>query len=191
MSRYQANVGRLDVLATALADYRLARRRILGVLNLASSNRDPLAEWSENLVEALTGGKLAENRVQKDYDLTTPIGELIQVRYLANTDEKWVNEHLVTSLPGVHGYALVIFEAFTVVGVLLFPPELARICSALKKKHPNQERTLQFTRRNWLAIRDDAEHYRRLGMEVWLPPLPGWSTVKPKAPPSSPTTSRG
>src|SRR5262249_5622271 len=91
-----ADPARLEVLLRSLEAYRAARVRLLEVLDLAVSNRDPLAEFSEHLVQALLGGKLASSRVQKGYDLTIPSGERVQVRYLANPGAvSWVNEHNV------------------------------------------------------------------------------------------------
>lgn len=100
---------------------------MLATLGLGVSNRDPLAEWSEHLVAALTGGRLAVSRVQAIHDLTTPDGLTVQVRYLANPNIAWVNEHAVRVLPGMDRYALVLFEAFTVTGVVMFPPDLTAI----------------------------------------------------------------
>jgi hypothetical protein len=162
---------RLEVLKAALDTYRPARQTMLAVLGLGASNRDPLAEWSEHLVNALTAGVLAESRVQAAYDLTTPEGLTVQVRYLANPGTAWVNEHYVRTMPGADRYALVLFEAFTVTGVLMFPPDLTLIGRALRKRHGSQDLTLQFTRSNWWAIRDNPELFRSLGVVVWLPPL--------------------
>jgi hypothetical protein len=162
---------RLAELEAALDAYRPARQTMLAVLGLGASNRDPLAEWSEHLVTALTGGQLAPSRVQAAYDLATPGGHTVQVRYLANPSTTWVNEHHVRTLPGADRYALVLFEAFTVTAVLMFPPNLGPIGGALGKRHPNQDVTLQFTRSNWWAVRDDPERFRGLGMTVWLPPF--------------------
>lgn len=165
--------GRAAELLEALDAYRLARQRLLSVLDLASSNRDPLAEFAEQFVAALTGGNLASSRVQAGYDLTTPAGQTVQVRCLANTGTAWVNEHRIVSRPGAGLYALVIFEGFAVAAVLVFPPQLASICAALGKRHPAQDTTLQFTRPNFVAIRDNPDRFRALGMQVWLPPFPG------------------
>ncbi|MFB7293635.1 hypothetical protein [Actinacidiphila glaucinigra] len=154
-----------------LAAYRAARRTLLAMLGVEQSNRDPLSEFAERFVAALWGGQLAASRTQPHYDIETPNGEKIQVKYLANASVPWVNEHLVHRLPGVDWYVLVLFEAFEVVGAVGFPPDLTAICAALGKQHPHQERRLQFTRRNWLAIRDHAEAYRALGMRIWLPPF--------------------
>ena len=93
------------------------------------------------------------------------------MRYLANPGVAWVNEHHVRNLPGADRYALVLFEAFTATGVVMFPPDMTAIGAALGKRHPDQAATLQFTRRNWWSVRDDPDRYRGLGMTVWLPPF--------------------
>lgn len=165
------NRERVAELCAALDTYRPARQRMLAVLGLGVSNRDPLAEWAEHLVAALTGGVLASSRVQAAYDLTTPNGLRMQIRYLANPGVAWVNEHHVRNLPGADRYALVLFEAFTATAVLIFPPDLTAIGAAMGKRHPHQGETLQFTRRNWWSVREDPDRYRELGMTVWLPPF--------------------
>ncbi|KUO16416.1 hypothetical protein AQJ91_36055 [Streptomyces dysideae] len=151
--------------------YRLARQTLLGTLGLGQSNRDPLAEFAEHLVAALSGGQLAESRVQANYDLRSVDGEYVQVKYLANPLSDWPNEHTVRTIPGVDWYALVVYEAFAVTGVLAFPPDLTEICATLGKRHPAQSTSLQFTRRNWWTIRDNADAYRQLGMRIWVPPF--------------------
>jgi hypothetical protein len=95
-------------LANAYAHYRLARIRFLNRLHIPASNRDPIAEFCERLVAVLLGAGLASNRVQAGWDLETPAGERIQVKYLANAgaDGSWVNEHVVSFVPGVNRYAL-------------------------------------------------------------------------------------
>jgi hypothetical protein len=46
-------------LLDALDSYRRARQAFLAALDLPASNRDPFAEFSEQLVHALIGGTLA------------------------------------------------------------------------------------------------------------------------------------
>lgn len=153
----------------ALDRYRPARCAFLDVLGLPASNRDPFAEFSEQFVHALLGGTLAHSRVQVGHDLVMVDGLKVQVRYLANPASTWVNEHRVHRIPGVELYALVLLEAFTVSAVLVFPTDnLAPICQALGKRHPDQHDQVQFTRRNWWSIRDDPGRFRALGMLVWL-----------------------
>jgi len=163
-------MSRTSDLLDALAIYRSARQTLLATVGVSLSNRDPLAEFAEAFVAALIGGALATNRVQAAWDIQAPDGSLIQVKYLANTANSGINEHLVRRLPGVDWYTLVLIEDFEVVGVLAFPPDLTAICAALRKKHPYQGEQLQFTRRNWLSIRDNTKRYASLGMRIWLPP---------------------
>ena len=151
---------RVQELNDALDSYRAARQRMLATLGLNLSNRDPLAEWSEHFVAALTGGTLASSPVQKAFDLTTPKGLRIQVRYLANPAQMWVNWHNVQMPDGADRYALVLFEAFEVIGVLLFPARLSAICAALGKRHGDQDVLLQFTRSNWWTIRGHPDRFR-------------------------------
>lgn len=160
---------RATQLMDALERYRPARQAFLAVLGLPASNRDPLAEFAEQLVHALLGGTLASSRVQAGHDLVLPDGVKVQVRYLANSGPQWVNEHHVHHIVGVELYALVLFEAFAVTGVLVFPTtQLGPICAALGKRHPRQAETLQLTRRNFKAILAAPETYRALGVRVWF-----------------------
>ena len=166
------DTSRVTDLIRALDVYRQARQTLLNVLGLPLSNRDPLAEFSEHLVAALTGAVLASSRVQADYDLTLDDGNTIQVRYLANPSGTWVNEHVVRRVQGVEWYALVLFEALTVIGVLAVPTgHMAMIARALGKRHAGQDEMLQLTQRNWCAIRDNLHVYKDLGARVWLPPF--------------------
>ncbi|MBO3739487.1 hypothetical protein [Actinoplanes flavus] len=85
--------------------------------------------------EALLGGELAASRVQAHWDLELPGGSKVQVKYLANPAGRWVNEHTVRRPAGeVQQYALVLFEAFAVVGVVVMPlaglPESMRHCAS-------------------------------------------------------------
>jgi hypothetical protein len=161
---------RLAELLSALDDYRPARVRMLATLGLVS-NRDPLSELGEQVAQAVLGGNLADSRVQAHYDLVTGDGQAVQVKYLANTtDSAWVNEHTVLRHEDVPLYALVIFEAFRLAGMVVVPTtRLAEVGAALGKAHPRQDDELQFTRRNWLAIRADVPKYEALGVRVWLP----------------------
>lgn len=128
------------------------------------------------LVATLVGGTLATSRVQAGWDLETPDGTRYQVKSLSNTIDSGVNEHFIRSRPGVDRYALVMIEDFTVVGVVAFPPDLTNVCATLGKKHPRQDVELQFTRANWLAIRNHPEQFRELGVQIWLPRT--WPTAK-------------
>jgi hypothetical protein len=94
-------------------------------------------------------------------------GETVQVRYLANASTAWVNEHTVMFNQDLDRYALVVFEAFDPKAVLVFPREaIGSICALLGKRHPNQERSLQLTRRNYRQILAERERFEQLGMNI-------------------------
>jgi hypothetical protein len=165
---------RVGELLGALNEYQAARQRLLKVLGPRQSNRDPLAEFAEHFVAALMGGCVAASPIQARWDVQLPDGAKVQVKYLANSAPgtgAWINEHVVRSAPGVEWYALVIIEGFQVSGVTAFPAVLAPVCRALGKRHPNQDTTLQFGRRNWLAVAGNPDPFRALGLRVWLPPF--------------------
>lgn len=159
-------------LLASLAGYRRARQTLLEHLGLGDSNRDPLAEASEHLVAALLGGTLATNRVQKGWDLVTPDGQRVQVRYLANPGDRWVNEHLVDFRgDGCDRYALVVFEALQPKAVLVFSGgQMETVADALGKRHGHRDVTLQLTRRNYLHLLDDPAGFRAMGVDVFVVP---------------------
>ena len=149
-----------------------ARNALLNELNLSrKSNRDPLSEFSEWLVKELVGGILASSPIQKDWDVQTPNGETYQVKYLANSTEKWVNEHPVSVNEAMKYYALVIFEDLLPKAVIIFPANnLARIGELLKKKHPNLDKTLQFTKANYTQIIKNTAHFSAENVRIFLAP---------------------
>lgn len=160
-------------LLEALAEYRGARLRLLRLLDVSVSNRDPLAEFAERLVAALTGGTFPPNRNQPGWDVRLPDGATVQVKYLANlATGRWVNEHRVHRVAGADWYALVLVEDFTVTGEFIFPSAgLSPIGVALSKRGAGaMDAGWDLTRVNWLAIRDRPNTFRGLGMQVFLPP---------------------
>ena len=78
----------IAVLVFHFRDYVKARTAFFAHLDRARSCRDPLSIFSETLVAQLLGGTLAESRVQPSYDLITSGQRLVQVKYLANPDQK-------------------------------------------------------------------------------------------------------
>ena len=148
-------------------EYTAVRLRFLAAIGCHVSCRDPLAEFSEWLVCKHLGGTAAASRVQKGYDLIRTNGRLVQVRYLSNPSERWVNEHHVDFSGNVDDYALVVFEAFAMMEVLIFRREtIAEVCRVLGKRHPGQDRGLQLTRRNVMQILRDRGLYEKLGVEI-------------------------
>ena len=157
----------LDELLAALSQYRAARSAFLSVLGCDQSNRDPFAEFAERLAHAVLGGEMATSRVQKDWDFTTDAGQQVQVRYLANPPDRWVNEHYVDFRAPCDLYALVIFEGFDAKALLVFTrATIAAVCSALGKRHPNQEQGLALTRRNYWQLLADSDRFAQLGVQV-------------------------
>ena len=148
--------------------YSKARGQFLEQLNLSKSCRDPLAEFSEILVGKILNATLADSRVQKGYDLIRPNQRLVQVKYLLNPSRVWINEHPIIFPSTVDEYALVIFVALQLEAVLVFQREtLSQVCSLLAKAHPNQDTTLQFTRRNYETILSEKSKFEKLGLEVY------------------------
>jgi hypothetical protein len=152
-------------LMQAFSAYREARVAFLAHLRV-SSNRDPVAEFSEALVAQVIGGRLAESRVQRGYDVLSTAGVRVQVKYLTNPGDRWVNEHHFSVPDEADRYAIVFFEALAPVAVIVFPRDLGPVCSRLRKRHPNQESVLQFTRTNFWQVLDEAEAFRELGVDV-------------------------
>jgi hypothetical protein len=160
-----------------LAEYRTARQRLLRLLDVSVSNRDPLSEFSEHLVAAITGGTLPVNRNQPGWDVLQPDGTTVQVKYLANVSTgSWVNWHPVRRIEGVDWYAVVVIEDFSVVGVVMFPiDQLGPIGATLGKrgKQPLVD-GWDLTRTSWQQIRDHPDTFRGLGVQVFLPPDFTW-----------------
>ncbi len=72
------------------------------------SNRDPLGEFAEQFVAAISGGKLATSRVQQGWDVVLLDGKKVQLKSLSNPSVgAWPNEHTVHEIPWVAWYALV------------------------------------------------------------------------------------
>ncbi len=150
--------------------YSDARRRFLAAIGCDSSCRDPLAEFAERIIAKQLDGVLAESRVQPGYDLTTPDNRRVQVKYLANPAGRWRNEHIISFAAETDDYAIVFFEAFEVCSAIVFRREtIGLVCNALKKRHPNQEASLQLTQKNYKAIVQDPKRFEALGAICFLP----------------------
>lgn len=160
-------------LVDALDAYRDARRSFLEKVGCRpDSMRDPLAEFAELLVAALTGDRLADSPVQKGWDLMAEDGKTTQVRYVANPRGRWVNGHEVRFEPGVDQYALVLYEALEPTAVLIFSNfRLGDVCRVLGKRHGNQDRTLQLTPDNIRRLRNERAEFAPLGVRVF-PEMP-------------------
>lgn len=158
----------IGLLVQYFQEYRFARLALIERLGCPHSNRDPLAEFSERLVASLSGGRLAESRVQKGHDVVRPDGRKVQVKYLANPNGTWVNEHTVRFTADVEDYAVVFFAGLQPAMVLIFRREgCAAVTAALGKRHPGQETTLQLTQRNYEQILRQCDRFTALGMDIF------------------------
>ena len=156
-------------LADALARYRPAREAFLREIGCRPrSMRDPLAEFAELFVAALTGEQPATNPVQKGWDLRAGDGTTTQVRYVANPSDKWVNGHVVKFDAGVDRYALVVYESLEPTSVLIFSRgTLGHVCQRLGKRHPSQDTTIQVTPENVRRMKADRHGFAELGVTVF------------------------
>lgn len=160
----------LSVEISLFRAYSDARRAFLQSLGCEDSCRDPLSEFSERLVRDQLGGTLAASRVQKGYDLTTPDGRRVQVKYLANPSGAWRNGHTVSFTAETDSYAVVFFEGLDIQAIIVFSREtLSEVCAALKKRHPDQEKCLQLGQTNFKKIIGDQELFAKLGVTCFLP----------------------
>lgn len=157
----------------AFTAYARGRQTLLDAIGLGASNRDPLSEFSEQLIAALLEGELAKNRVQRGWDLRTPDGRKVQVKYLANPGggETWINEIAIgfgTGPDDPDDFAVVFYEALLPASAIVFGRErLLEVCQRLRKRHPNQERTLQLTQVNYREILADRSGFALLGIQVF------------------------
>lgn len=157
-----------DRLLVALGEYRRARRSFLASLGCHSSNRDPLAEFAERLAVSVFGGQLAPNRVQKGYDFEDDDGNKVQVKYLANSSGRWVNEHEIDFRSGCDRWALLIVEDLDAKSLVVFSKSgLRHVCTALGKRHSNQDLTLQLTQANYRTIVNAPQRFEPWGV-VWI-----------------------
>lgn len=129
-----------------------------GILWPSSPSASPRCSWVGRSREA----------GQKGYDLVTPAGEFVQVRYLANPAGEWVNGHLVDFRGGCDRYALLVVEDLDAKSLLAFTREtMPDVCGALKKRHPNQDTTLQLTQANYRTLLADPQRFAPLGVNVF------------------------
>ncbi len=172
MTNENASTPDLERVKAVYNRYVEARNALLEELQLkGKSNRDPLSEFSEWLVAVLVKGTLAENRVQKGWDVLTPNGEKIQVKYLANSADSGVNWHTIQTNELMNSYAVVIFEALLPQAVIIFPViNLAEVGTKLGKKHGHLDTTLQLTRANYRNILENIAEFNGSGVRVYLPP---------------------
>jgi hypothetical protein len=166
-----SNKNQTDSKNSILTEYQVyaeARRHFLSNIGLALSCRDPLAEFSEVFVAKLIGAKIADSRVQKGYDLIKQNNRYVQVKYLCNQNKKWINEHEIHFVESVDDYALAIFEALNLETILIFLKETtSQVAQILKKRHANQDKSIQFTQNNYRTILKNPIGFQALGVEIF------------------------
>lgn len=148
--------------------YAKSRSQFLEQINRSISCRDTLSEFSEVIVGKLLNARHADNRVQKGYDLVRPNGQFVQVKYLSNPLNRWINWHVVLFPETVDEYALAIFVSLQLEAVIVFKRgTLGQVCSLLRKRHPNQDTILQFTKRNYEMILSEKAKFEELRLEIY------------------------
>lgn len=152
----------------SLAVYRLARRELLAAAGRPTSNRDPIAEWAEALVEAVIDAPRVSNRVNSGHDLVDVTGRRIEVKTLANTPGlPWVNWHVITTHPGRDLYAIVVIEDLAPLGLFVFDlSRLADLGALLGKRHLGQKARIEFLERNARSIMDDPARFAEAGVAL-------------------------
>jgi len=78
--------------------------------------------------------------------------------------------HTIAFSGDIDDYALVFFEGLDVRAIVVFRREtLTQVCAALRKRHPNQETTVQITQTNFNELISDPEEFASLGVTCYLP----------------------
>lgn len=159
-------------LLAALSTYREARQAVLEAAHKPHSNRDPVVEWAEALVEKVTGGGRVKSPVQPGYDVADPLGRHIEVRTLQNSPGvPWVNEHSVVVAPDRDLYALVVLVDRTPAGILVMDLGcLPQLGAALRKRHAGLDHRLELTAANIDVMLKDPSRFAKLGVTVYRPP---------------------
>ncbi len=156
-------------LLTAFEGYRECRLGLLSEIGIEVSNRDPLSEFAEVLVARLLDGSLADNRVQKGWDVLLRDETRVQVKYVANpSDGGWVNWHTIFRDEGWDAYALVVYLNLAPKVVYVFQnTDFGDLCTALGKRHEDQATTLQFTKTCHQALSANPDAFERYGVKVY------------------------
>ena len=166
MSGMMPNLEKVGPLLSIWDEYRKKRFEFLNTIGIPESNKDPLSEFSEVLIANLLGGKKAKSRVQKGYDIIAD-GKKIQVKYLSNPPNNWINWHIIKFTEDMDKYALVYFENLIPQAIFIFKKQnLSRICRLLGKRHKNQDQELQFTKSNYFELLNEPEIYEKEGIDI-------------------------
>lgn len=79
-----------------------------------------------------------------------------------------MNGHLVEFQDGCDRYALLMVEDLDAKSLLAFTRKTTPdVCRALRKRHPNQDTTLQLTQANYRTLLADPPGFAPLGVNVF------------------------
>jgi hypothetical protein len=117
-------------------DYVAVRKQLLESVEAEGSNRDPLAELAERMAAVLLDAVPAKSRVNKGWDVRRRDGRTVEVKYVANSSDSWVNGHDVSFPPGRDEHALVVIVNLVPQFLLVFNEVSATRCyEGMKKSH--------------------------------------------------------
>jgi hypothetical protein len=157
----QASQAYLSARATFLASLQLDERRF------DDEKVDPLKLASEVLVAILFQGELAPRHDQPDFDVTTPEGQLIQVKYVLNTGE----QHSFKREDGWNLYAVVLFRGGQIHMVVVFPNrDVTEVYQAFAHHSgtcPDPSRGFDLTEARFTQIGRETSRFEQLGLRVW------------------------
>ena len=104
------------------------------------SNRDPLSELTETVVARLLDGVPAKSRVNKGWDLQRSDGSTVEVKYVANGSNSWINGHDIRFPAGRDEHALVVIVDLVPQVLLVFDQASATRCyEGLNKRHERHD----------------------------------------------------
>jgi hypothetical protein len=159
-------------LLQASQEYLSARAKLLSSLQLDdkrfdNEKVDPLTLVSEILVAILFQGNLAIRRDQKGFDVKTPQGQLIQVKYVLNEGEK----HPLKRKSGWNLCAVVLFRDHQAHMVTVFPnSDLKNIYQAFRSKNKrctDPDNGFDLTEARFTQMSEEKEKFERLGLIIW------------------------
>jgi hypothetical protein len=113
---------------------------LLIAVRATGSNRDPLSELTETIVAQLLDGVPAKSRVNKGWDLQRTDGRTVEVKYVANGSNLWINGHDIRFPAGRDEHALVVIVDLVPQVLLVFDQASATQCyEGLNKNHDRHD----------------------------------------------------
>ena len=162
----------INGLLQASQEYLSARAKLLSSLQLDdkqfdNEKVDPLTLVSEILVAMLFRGNLAIRRDQKGFDVETPEGQRIQVKYVLNKDE----QHFLKRGEGWALYSVVLFRDGQVHMVVAFPnKDLTEVYQAFTHHNnscPDPSGGFNLTKTRFTQMSKEKERFGQLGLQIW------------------------